>query len=107
MKRPWIRRAFIGQVPVDRVTFAEALQAITEMVEERRGGVVFTPNVDHVVMANEDAHFRRAYADADLALADGVPVVWATHALGLPVPEKISGSEPGPAPDEGRRGQAL
>ncbi|MEO7331755.1 MAG: glycosyltransferase, partial [Minicystis sp.] len=60
MKSPWVRRARIGHVPVDRLSFTEALEAISDLVERRRGGMVFTPNVDHVVMADEDLRFRRA-----------------------------------------------
>jgi N-acetylglucosaminyldiphosphoundecaprenol N-acetyl-beta-D-mannosaminyltransferase len=75
------------------MTFAGALDAITTMIEERRGGMVFTPNVDHIVMANDDARFRRAYAAVDLSLADGMPVVWACRLLGRPVPAKVSGSD--------------
>ena len=87
------QRARLGHVPIDRVTFAEALEGISALVEARRGGMVFTPNVDHIVMADENPDFRRAYAAADLSLADGMPVVWASRALGAPVPEKISGSD--------------
>lgn len=90
------RRFHLGQLAVDRVTFAGALDAIAGMVERRRGGMVFTPNVDHVVMAEEDAHFQIAYAAADLSLADGMPIVWASRLLGHPVPEKISGSDLAP-----------
>src|SRR5450432_4105838 len=70
-----------------------ALEAIASLVARQRGGTIFTPNVDHVVLASEDEDFRRAYAAADLSLADGMPVVWASHLLGAPVPEKISGSD--------------
>jgi N-acetylglucosaminyldiphosphoundecaprenol N-acetyl-beta-D-mannosaminyltransferase len=81
----------LGHVPVDRVTFDEALDAIGAMVGS--GGVVFTPNVDHVVLADTDAGFCRAYETVDLSVADGMFVVWASHVLGTPVPEKISGSD--------------
>ncbi len=87
------RRARIGVVPVDRVTFPEALATIAEMVDSQRGGAVFTPNVDHVVLADSDPRLRDAYAAVDLSLADGVPVVVASRLLGTPVPEKISGSD--------------
>ena len=86
-------RFLLGHVPVDRVTFGEALDAIEAMVAHGSGGAVFTPNVDHVVLAERDEALRRAYADADLSLADGMPIVWASHLLGVPVPEKISGSD--------------
>ena len=87
------RRVRIGPVLVDRVTFAGALDAVAELVERRRGGTVFTPNVDHVVMASEDESLRRAYAGVDLSLADGMPVVWAARALGAPLPERVAGSD--------------
>ncbi len=91
---PWHdRRIAVGALPVDRVTFAEALDAVGSLVAARRGGAVFTPNVDHVVLASRDDRLRRAYAGVDLALADGMPVVWASRALGAPLPEKVSGSD--------------
>jgi N-acetylglucosaminyldiphosphoundecaprenol N-acetyl-beta-D-mannosaminyltransferase len=87
------RRFHLGFVPLDRVTFDEAVEAIRNLVVTDRGGAVFTPNVDHFVLANDDHAFRRAYADVELSVADGMPVVWASHLLGKAVPEKISGSD--------------
>jgi N-acetylglucosaminyldiphosphoundecaprenol N-acetyl-beta-D-mannosaminyltransferase len=80
-------------VPIDVVTFAEALDAIEEMIVSKRGGSVFTPNIDHVVIAEEDPRFRRAYEDVSLSVVDGTPLLWASHLLGTPLPEKISGSD--------------
>ena len=86
-------RLRIGQIFIDRMGFDEALAAVTDLVNRRRGGCVFTPNVDHIVMAEDSDDFRRAYAGADLSLADGMPVVWASRLLGAPLPAKISGSD--------------
>src|SRR5438270_919604 len=88
--RPSVR---IGELNIDRLTFAQTLEAIDALVLARRGGAVFTPNVDHVVMAEEHAAFRLAYANADLRLADGKPLLWASRLLGEPLPEKVSGSD--------------
>jgi N-acetylglucosaminyldiphosphoundecaprenol N-acetyl-beta-D-mannosaminyltransferase len=90
-------RVRIGNLPIDRVTFAGALAAIERMIDEKTGGTVFTPNVDHVVMAEHDAAFREAYEHVSLSVVDGMPVVWAARALGDPLPEKISGSDLVPA----------
>ena len=87
------RRVRIGRIEVDAVTFDGALQAIDRLVARGAGGVVFTPNVDHVVTAEDDAAFRRAYEEASLSLADGKYVVWASRLLGTPLPEKVSGSD--------------
>ncbi len=90
-------RIWIGQVPIDRVTFEGALAAIERLIAEKRGGTVFTPNVDHVVMAEHDGVFREAYARVSLSVVDGMPVLWAARSLGEPLPEKISGSDLVPA----------
>ena len=41
-------RVRLGQLLIDSVGFDEALQRIERLVDARRGGMVFTPNVDHV-----------------------------------------------------------
>ncbi|MGA7119686.1 MAG: WecB/TagA/CpsF family glycosyltransferase [Polyangiaceae bacterium] len=83
----------IGSLTVDAVTRAEAVDAFEALVREREGGAVFTPNVDHVVLAEEDGRMRKAYARVSMSLADGMPLVWALRLLGHEVPEKVSGSD--------------
>jgi N-acetylglucosaminyldiphosphoundecaprenol N-acetyl-beta-D-mannosaminyltransferase len=83
----------IGNIEVDSVTFDEALDRIVELVESENGGAVFTPNVDHVVKSERDVAFCRAYSRADLCVADGMPLVWASRLLGSPLPQKVSGSD--------------
>ena len=83
----------IGRVPIDPVSFSRAIEAVGELVLRKQGGTVFTPNVDHVVMAERDEAFREAYEAAPLRLIDGMPVVWAARALGCALPEKVSGSD--------------
>ena len=87
------RRIRIGRATVDDVTMAEAIQAISDLVARRRGGIVCTPNVDHVVLLEDDPRLRAAYEEASLVLADGMPIVWASRLLGAPLREKVSGSD--------------
>lgn len=87
------RRLRLGGAFLDELTFAGALDAIEALVNARAGGSVFTPNVDHVVTLEGNAAFREAYAAASLCLVDGMPVLWASRLLGLPLPEKVSGSD--------------
>lgn len=84
-------RIRIGRVWIDCLTFEEALSAIESLLG--RGGVVFTPNVDHVVRAEKNPEFAAAYELSDVSLADGQWVVWAARLLGTPLPAKISGSD--------------
>jgi N-acetylglucosaminyldiphosphoundecaprenol N-acetyl-beta-D-mannosaminyltransferase len=86
-------RIRIGRVWIDAVTMAEALDEINDLVEAGRGGTVFTPNVDHVVNAEHDPRLCAAYERADLAVADGQPLVWASRLLRPPLPERVAGSD--------------
>jgi N-acetylglucosaminyldiphosphoundecaprenol N-acetyl-beta-D-mannosaminyltransferase len=86
-------RVRVGQISMDRLTRADALDAVERLVEAGAGGTVFTPNVDHLVLAEDDAAFREAYAQASVVLVDGTPVWWATRLLGDGLPEKVSGAD--------------
>ncbi|MGO9839021.1 MAG: WecB/TagA/CpsF family glycosyltransferase [Polyangiaceae bacterium] len=86
-------RLTIGTLPVDAVTMEGALAYVERLVAEGEGGSVFTPNVDHVVLADQDARLRGAYSRVSLSLADGMPMLWASRLLGNPLPEKVSGSD--------------
>jgi N-acetylglucosaminyldiphosphoundecaprenol N-acetyl-beta-D-mannosaminyltransferase len=88
------RRSFrLGPVRIDSVTRAGALDVVDALVANGEGGAVFTPNVDHVMIAHEEGRMRAAYARADLSIADGMPIVWASHLLGKPLPERVAGSD--------------
>ena len=86
-------RVRFGSLLVDAVRFDEALLRIEGLVDAKKGGVVFTPNVDHVVVAEREPRLRAAYARCELSLADGQPLVWTSPLLGLRLPEKVSGSD--------------
>lgn len=90
MNRPRVR---IGTLDVDTVSLEDALRDIEVLVAAGTGGAVFTPNVDHVMIAERDERLRGAYSRANLALADGVPIVWASRLRGPRIPEKVSGSD--------------
>jgi N-acetylglucosaminyldiphosphoundecaprenol N-acetyl-beta-D-mannosaminyltransferase len=88
-------RMRIGHAWIDSITFDEAIDAIEHLIESGEGGSVVTPNVDHLVLLDrpENGAFREAYDQASLSLVDGQPLIWASHLLGSPLPEKVSGSD--------------
>jgi N-acetylglucosaminyldiphosphoundecaprenol N-acetyl-beta-D-mannosaminyltransferase len=87
------RGLYIGRIWVDAVTFAGALERIDRLVEGKLGGAVYTPNVDHVVIAESSEALRNAYRHASLSLADGAPLVWVSRLLGCRIPERVAGSD--------------
>ncbi|HTO98276.1 MAG TPA: WecB/TagA/CpsF family glycosyltransferase [Myxococcales bacterium] len=85
-------RVRIGSVWIDALTEETALEAI-DALRARGGGMVFTPNVDHIVKVEGNPQLRAAYDAADLAIADGQWVVWASRLLGTPLPVRVAGSD--------------
>lgn len=81
-------------VDIDKCTLNEAVEAIAQYALS--GTVpkyVVTPNAHHVVMLQEDAHFREIYQNAFLVVPDGVPLVWAANFLQTPLLERVNGTD--------------
>lgn len=88
------RRRLFG-VSIDALRMNQAVRRLREWIaaKEARCRYVVTPNVDHTVLLQEHAGLREAYAAADLVLADGHPLVWASRLLRQPLPERVPGSD--------------
>src|SRR4051794_20608152 len=84
--------ALLG-VPLDSLTLVEALAAIDKMIVSRQPHYLVTANVDFLVQAQRDHELRRILLEADLALCDGMPLVWASRWLGNPLPERVAGAD--------------
>jgi N-acetylglucosaminyldiphosphoundecaprenol N-acetyl-beta-D-mannosaminyltransferase len=54
---------------------------------------VFNVNVDICMQILRNPELRAMYDSADLVLADGTPMLWASRALGSPLPARVSGSD--------------
>jgi N-acetylglucosaminyldiphosphoundecaprenol N-acetyl-beta-D-mannosaminyltransferase len=82
-------------IEIDALPMRGAIQRLRDWIEVDRTDCkyVVTPNVDHTVLLSENRDFLAAYRDADLILADGHPIVWASRLLGRPLPERVPGSE--------------
>ncbi len=57
----------------------------------RTSHIVVTANASHLCMMRRDAELRHACQAADMAVADGMSVVWALKLLGRPVTERVAG----------------
>ena len=82
-------------IRLDAIDMQQAVSQVLHWVQKRenRCRYVVTPNVDHAVLLQENGNLQRAYEHADLVLADGHPIVWASRLLGQPVPERVPGSD--------------
>lgn len=69
----------------------------SQLLNQLDRGVVFTPNVDHLMKLQHDLEFYEAYRCADYIVCDSKIVYWAARFLRTPLREKISGSDLFPA----------
>jgi N-acetylglucosaminyldiphosphoundecaprenol N-acetyl-beta-D-mannosaminyltransferase len=80
-------------IVVDAVDMATAIAQIQHAAKRRSPFFVSTPNLNFLVQSRMDHEFRETILDSDLCLADGMSVVWLAWLLGLPVTNKVSGSD--------------
>jgi len=78
--------------PIGVVTEASAVQVIVGAAETGRGHWTITANLDHLRRYHRDPLAKGLIDDADLVVADGMPLVWASRVAGEPLPERVSGS---------------
>lgn len=87
------RRIALRGLGIDALTEAQAIERLFARLARGRGGVVLTPNLDHLRRHARQPDVRPAYAKADLVLADGMPLVWASRLQRTPLPERVAGSD--------------
>jgi N-acetylglucosaminyldiphosphoundecaprenol N-acetyl-beta-D-mannosaminyltransferase len=81
---------------LNRTTLNEAVSQVLGWCYSPREGAcryIVTPNVDHAVLFQRSPELRTAYSEASLVLADGAPIVFASHLLACPLPERVAGSD--------------
>lgn len=78
-------------IGIDDLTPAEAVAAGSALIDKDGFHYVVTPNPEFVMAARKDDQFRAVLNSADLALADGIGVVYAARILGHPLKGKVTG----------------
>lgn len=76
---------------IDNLSMEQTLQKIEGFVRSGSPHQHVVVNADKVVKANKDPVLRTIINDCALINADGMPVVWASHLLGRPLKERVTG----------------
>jgi len=72
--------------------------AMSDLLDKLQGGgLVVTPNVDHLMKLQRDADFYGVYQEAEYTVCDSKILMYVSRFLGTPIQEKISGSDLFPA----------
>jgi N-acetylglucosaminyldiphosphoundecaprenol N-acetyl-beta-D-mannosaminyltransferase len=87
----------ILSVKVASTTHTEVLNVVKNSLKKRKHSAkplfITTPNPEIVVKSQNDSELLVALNEADIALPDGVGIIYASKFLGLKLRERISGRE--------------
>jgi N-acetylglucosaminyldiphosphoundecaprenol N-acetyl-beta-D-mannosaminyltransferase len=88
------RRAYcILGIIFDAIDMGTTIAQIERAARLRSPFLIATPNLNFLVQSRTDQDFKETILDSDLCLADGMSVIWLARLMGLPIREKISGSD--------------
>ncbi len=76
---------------VDAVTTEQALEWVAEQATGPGRGRILTVNATGMMIAEEDEFLGRYARSAELVVADGQPLVWASPLFGARLPERVAG----------------
>lgn len=98
--------AELFSVKIHSISFAETVSQLGIWMQERPAAVryVLTPNINHIVMYQRNAEFRKAYESAALVVPDGRYTKVLGRLLDEPILETINGSDLVPALFAAHRG---
>jgi N-acetylglucosaminyldiphosphoundecaprenol N-acetyl-beta-D-mannosaminyltransferase len=74
------------------ITSSALVDHMFQSLDAGRGGWIVTANLDFMRRYVRDPNARDLYAAADIRVADGMPLVWASRMQGANLPERIAGS---------------
>lgn len=80
-------------MPIDVLDRRSVEQKIIEAAAAGRPFLLSTPNVNFLTTSLRDANFRESLIHSDLCVPDGMPIVWISKLLTIPIKERVSGSD--------------
>jgi N-acetylglucosaminyldiphosphoundecaprenol N-acetyl-beta-D-mannosaminyltransferase len=87
-----IPRVRLMDAQIAAVTEAEAVRLILDAAQAGEGHWTITANLDHIRRYHRSPAERSLIDEADLVVADGMPLIWASRLSGQPLPQRVSGS---------------
>jgi N-acetylglucosaminyldiphosphoundecaprenol N-acetyl-beta-D-mannosaminyltransferase len=79
-------------LPFDNLTMDQTIsQCLFWCDNNIKNKTLVTVNVAHLMMMRKDFELKNAIYSGDVIVADGQPIVWASHLLGTPLPERVAG----------------
>jgi N-acetylglucosaminyldiphosphoundecaprenol N-acetyl-beta-D-mannosaminyltransferase len=80
-------------IPVDAISMADTIQRIEAAIEHQKPTLISTPNLNFLATSLRDPELRRSVVLSALCPVDGVPLVWLSKLLNIPIHRRVAGSD--------------
>ncbi len=80
-------------IPIDAIDMDGVLSRIYTAAATARPLWISTPNLDFLSSSRSDSEFRQSLLLSDLCVPDGMPIVWISRTLGIPIKRRIAGAD--------------
>jgi N-acetylglucosaminyldiphosphoundecaprenol N-acetyl-beta-D-mannosaminyltransferase len=89
----WGNKVVLAGVQIDNLDERAVVDYVLNEQAAGRGGRIVTPNVDHLRQIYADIDLQSLAGEADLVIADGMPLIWASRILKTPLAERVTGAQ--------------
>lgn len=80
-------------VPIDAIEMPGIMRRIEMAAAGNKPFVISTPNLNFLVSSQADQEFRESLLVSNLCPADGMPIVWIARLVGIPIRNRVAGSD--------------
>jgi len=80
-------------VNIDKMNMNQAIETVKNAIEKKQKIYIAVPNVFVITECNRNEEYKKVINSADIAFADGVPLVWASYLLGQYTGGRVSGAD--------------
>jgi N-acetylglucosaminyldiphosphoundecaprenol N-acetyl-beta-D-mannosaminyltransferase len=84
---------WVWGLPLAPLTLVETVEFVGELVRRGEPSFFITAPTHYAMLTERNADLRELNSRAAFILADGAPLVWASRWSGLPLPERVAGSD--------------
>lgn len=82
-------KVLVANLTLSPITKAEFLQEVKSLLDRRKQTFITTPNSEFLFAALSNPQLRDLFNSADIALADGIAIMWAERFLAMPLRSKM------------------
>ena len=80
-------------LPFDALTLEQATERVRKAAFNGTPCFFSTPNLNFLIASQSNTFFRQSVLKSDLSLPDGMPIVWMSKLMGIPITERVAGSD--------------